>query len=281
MAKKKMRWGKAAFMSLLFIAAVYAFFYYHKPITRLGYKIYRVYRRHHRKPTRDTFKAIDFPAGYAIHGVDISHYQEDFNWDNIRTMDPDGDTVSFTFVFMKATQGQWSEDPAFQGNWEDAHDRHIVCGAYHYFMSDQNAQRQAENFINSVKLHEGDMPPVIDVEDTRGRSKQEIVDGVKTMSQLLEKKYGTKPIIYSNISFIEDFLSDDFPDHYFWVAHYYEEELQVADEIHWLFWQHNDKAMMLGYDQKVDVNVFNGNMIELRSILVHDGPRIGPNPSDN
>ncbi|MCW3126428.1 MAG: glycoside hydrolase [Bacteroidetes bacterium] len=278
MAKKNKRWEKAAVAALLFIALAYVIVYYHKPLTRYCYKIYRVYKRHHRKSAKDSFQAINFPAGFAIHGIDISHYQEDFNWDNLRTKTTDGDTVDFSFAFMKATEGPWREDPAFAGNWEDAHDHHIYCGAYHYFLADKDAKRQADNFISSVNLHEGDLPPVIDIEDTRGKSKQEIVDGVKTMSRLLELKYGSKPIIYSNINFIEDYLSDDFPDHYFWVAHFYEEELEVSDEIHWLFWQHNDKAMMLGYDQKVDVNVFNGNTIELRNILIHEGPRIRPNP---
>ncbi len=256
------------------MAAAYGGMYYHKPLNRYCYKVYRLCRRHLHKVPKDDFQAIDFPSGYSIHGIDISHYQEDFNWDNLRTKTADGDTVDFTFVFMKATQGPWAEDAAFAGNWEDAHDRHIVCGAYHYFLPDKDASKQAENFISSVNLHVGDLPPVIDIEDTRGKSKQEIVSGVKTMSRLLEIKYGVKPIIYSNISFIEDYLSDDFPDHYFWVAHFYEDEMNISDEIHWLFWQHNDKAMMLGYDQHVDVNVFNGNMIELRSLLLQSNPPV-------
>ena len=179
---------------------------------------------------------------------------------------------------MKATEGTWKEDRTFDDNWEDAHAHHITSGAYHYFLPDKDAKKQAENYISSVTLKEGDLPPVIDIEDTRGCTKQQIVDGVKTMASLLEIRYGTKPIIYSNISFIEDYLSDDFPDYYFWVAHYYQDDLNISSEINWLFWQHNDHAMLFGYDQGVDVNVFNGNIIEFRSILVQSGPRIRSNP---
>jgi GH25 family lysozyme M1 (1,4-beta-N-acetylmuramidase) len=57
--------------------------------------------------------------------------------------------------------------PSFAGNWEDAHEHHIFCGAYHYFLPDKDAKKQAENFISSVTLHQGDLPPVIDIEDTR------------------------------------------------------------------------------------------------------------------
>lgn len=279
MAKKKIKWWKAIGASLLFVAAIYTVFYYHKQLTRYYFKAYRLYKRTHHKPSTHSFQTISFPDGYNIHGIDVSHYQEDINWDNLRTISTEGDTINFTFAFMKATQGLWIEDPAFEGNWEDAHDHHISCGAYHYFMPDKDAGKQADNFINSVKLQNGDLPPVIDIEETRGKSKQEIVNGVKTMAKILELRYGTKPIIYSNISFIEDYLSDDFPDYYFWVAHYYQDDLNISQEINWLFWQHNDRAMLFGYDQKVDVNVFNGNIIEFRSILVQNGQQIRSAPN--
>jgi lysozyme len=274
MAKRKIKWWQALAASLLFAAVVFTVFYYHKQVTRYYYKAYRFYKRNSHKPTSGPLQAVPFPENYNIHGLDISRYQEYVNWDNLRTLSSQGDTISFSFVFMKATQGTWREDPTFDGNWEDAHTHHLFCGAYHYYMADQDARRQADNFISSVKLERGDMPPVIDIEDTRGKTKEEIVDGVKTMARLLELHYGTKPIIYSNIAFIEDYLSDDFTDYYFWVAHYYQEDLRIAEEINWLFWQHNDRAMLFGSDQYVDVNVFNGNIIEFRNILVQGGPNI-------
>ena len=279
MAKKKFKWWKAIVSSLLFVVMISTVFYYHKQITRYYFKAYRLYKRGFHRPLSGPFASISFPEGYNIHGIDISHYQEDINWSDLRTTSVEGDTISFTFAFMKATEGTWKEDRNFEENWEDAHTYHITCGAYHYFLADQDARKQAENYISSVNLQTGDLPPVIDIEDTRGRSKQEIVDGIKTMASLLETRYGTKPIIYSNISFIEDYLSDDFPDYYFWVAHYYQDDLNISSEINWLFWQHNDHAMLFGYDQSVDVNVFNGNIIEFRNILIQSGPRIRSNPN--
>jgi lysozyme len=279
MAKRKFKLWKAVTASLLFVVVIYTAFYHHKQITRYYYKAYRLFKRSHHKPSSDSFASVPYPEGYNIHGIDISHYQEDVNWDNLRTTSTDGDTISFTFAFMKATEGVWKEDRSFDDNWEDAHIHHITCGAYHYFLPDKDAKKQAENYISSVRLKAGDLPPVIDIEDTRGKSKQEIVAGVKAMADILEVRYGTKPIIYSNISFIEDYLSDDFPDYYFWVAHYYQDELNISQEINWLFWQHNDKAMLFNYDQDVDVNVFNGNMIEFRNILVQNGPIIRSEPN--
>lgn len=272
MAKKKLNWWKAAIFTLLFTAVIFTSLYYHKQLTRYYYKIYRLCKRSLHKPHSDSFASIPFPAGYNIHGIDVSHYQEDLNWGHLKSLSTDGDTIPFTFAFIKATEGTWKEDRNFDDNWEDAHEQHIICGAYHYFLADKDARKQAENFTASVKLKAGDLPPVIDIEDTRGMSKQQIVEGVHTMADLLELHYGTKPIIYSNISFIEDYLSDDFTDYYFWVAHYYQDELNIAEEVNWLFWQHSDKAMLFGCDQEVDVNVFNGNMVDFRSILIQGGP---------
>jgi lysozyme len=274
MSKKKSKFWKAIIVSLLFAGAVYTLFYHHKQITRYYYKSYRLFKRSLQHPPVGSFESVTFPDGYNIHGIDISHYQDDINWDDLRTTSIEGDTICFTFVFMKATEGPWKEDRAFDGNWQDAHLHHISCGAYHYYLPDKDAKKQAENYINSVSMHTGDLPPVIDIEETRGRSKQQIVDGIKIMADMLLDRYGVKPILYSNISFIEDYLSDDFPDYYFWVAHYYQEDLNISPEIHWLFWQHNDRAMLLGDDQKVDVNVFNGNPIEFRNILIQSRPRI-------
>ena len=261
-------WWRAMIAAVLFGGLVFMGFYYHKQVTRYYFKAYRLYKRHYRQPKNDAIEGIPFPEGYGIHGIDISHHQDYINWDTLSTTSNLGDTINFSFVFMKATEGEWSEDGAFDGNWGDAHDHHLTCGAYHYFLPDKDAEKQAKNFISSVTLHPGDLPPVIDIEQTRGKTKEDIVAGVKVMATLLEAKYGVKPIIYSNISFIENYLSDDFSDYYFWVAHYYEDELNIADEIKWLFWQHSDRAMLFGSAQHIDANVFNGNSIELKSILV-------------
>ena len=276
MAKKNSKRWKALLATLLFVAMISTVFYYHKQITRYYFKTYRLIKRWRHRPTTGALHTVPFPEAYSIHGIDISHYQDDINWDNLRTLSAEGDTIAFSFVFIKATEGLWKEDRAFSGNWEDAHDHHIYCGAYHYFLADKDPKKQAENFISSVNLQNGDLPPVIDIEEPRGRTKEQIVAAVQQMATLLELRYGIKPIIYSNISFIEDYLSDDFPDYYFWVAHYYQDELNISKEVNWLFWQHNDRAMLFGDDQTIDVNVFNGNMIEFRNILVQTGPQFRP-----
>ena len=107
----------------------------------------------------------------------------------------------------------------------------------------------------------------MDIEETCGKSKKEIVKQLKVFNKELERHYKIRPIIYSNINFIENYLADDFKNYFFWIAHYYIDKLVVEDDINWIFWQHSDKAILVGSGINVDVNVFNGGSRDLESIL--------------
>lgn len=135
-------------------------------------------------------------------------------------------------------------------------------------MPDRSPKIQAANFSNSVKLKKGDLPPIIDIEETKGKKKKDIIKNLKEFMAILEKTYGVQPIIYSNLSFIEDYLIDDFSNYQFWIAHYYQKELKVESDIDWVMWQHSDKADLLGVKGQVDANVFNGTEKEFSSLLI-------------
>lgn len=243
--------------------------HYQKQVVRYSYKAYRFYKALTRKEVKyGKFHPIEFPYGYSVHGVDISRWQDEVDFYKLKTKTLDGDTLAFKFAFIKATEGILLEDPMFDDNWENAKDAKIPRGAYHYFLPNYDAKKQARNFITSVKLSKGDLPPVVDVEEIGKKKKSELVKSLKIFIADIEKKYGIKPIIYSNISFIEDYLADDFVGYKFWIAHYYEEELVVESSIKWLFWQHSDKAFVFGCRQPVDANVFNGSFSDFKKILI-------------
>ena len=114
----------------------------------------------------------------------------------------------------------------------------------------------------------GKVSKVIDVEEKGRLTRKELVKKLKVFIAIIEKEYKVKPILYSNISFIEDYLADDFPDYYFWIAHYYEEELKVEKSIQWLFWQHSDRAGIINSPGNYDANVFNGSNKDFIKILI-------------
>lgn len=254
-------WARYLLVALLLISvAVWGF--NNKKYFRRAYR----YFTHHYIKTN--FKPSDFPDGYRIHGIDVSHYQDDIDWNKLHAIDQYGDTIGFRFVFIKATEGLLIEDVLFDEYWDEAADRKLTRGAYHYFLPDRSAKLQAANFISSVKLKAGDLPPVVDVEEMRGKSKDELVKNLKEYLKQLEEHYKVKPIIYSNINFTEDFLMDDFKEYKFWIAHYYRNELATLDSIDCVFWQHTDKADLLGVRGNVDANVFNGTEYEFKKLLI-------------
>ncbi|MEO8146536.1 MAG: GH25 family lysozyme [Bacteroidia bacterium] len=257
--KLLIRWS---FIIVVFSTLLYG----HKTVIRYGYKAYRYIQQNRNQ--RNLVNHVNFPQAYSVHGIDISRYQPDLDWSTLKAVDVDNDTVQFQFVMIKATEGLFWEDPTFEDNWNDARKYKVIRGAYHYFKPSASAKLQAKNFINSVDLKSGDLPPVVDIEEMGKSNKKELVTSLKTFISLIEKEYGVKPIIYSNINFIEDYLADDFSNYKFWVAHFYVDDLKISSGIKWLFWQHHDKAHLLHSSANYDVNVFNGSSSDLKKILV-------------
>jgi lysozyme len=206
---------------------------------------------------------IGIPENFIIHGIDVSHHQDDINWDLVHDMQVK--QIKIGFVFIKATEGIGRVDSHFNRNWFKSKDAGMCRGAYHFFISSKSGKLQAQNFIDVVELEHGDLPPVLDVEQTNGMSGDRIRKEVKAFLQTVEDYYGVKPIIYTNVDFYRQYLSGEFDDYPLWVAHYLQREKpRIARN--WLFWQHNEAGRVNGVRTKVDFNVFNGDSTEFRKL---------------
>ncbi|MFT4205235.1 MAG: GH25 family lysozyme [Chitinophagaceae bacterium] len=208
---------------------------------------------------------IKIPKGYQIHGVDISYFQEDISWKVLKKAE-DNDT-KIGFVFIKATEGITRQDRMFKTNWANAKKAGLTHGAYHYFISSRDGEKQAQNFIKNVSLEKGDLPPVLDIERIQNTSKEQMRKQVKDWIRTIEAHYGVKPIIYTYISFYKDYLGSDFDQYPLWIAHYQKHTLPRIDRS-WLFWQHDEGGEVNGIKSRLDFNVFNGDSADFRNILV-------------
>ncbi|HEY4936684.1 MAG TPA: GH25 family lysozyme, partial [Puia sp.] len=132
---------------------------------------------------------IEIPVNYTVHGIDVSKYQESINWQSVKNMQVQD--VHISFVFMKATEGLGNEDQMFSRNWKKVKEAGLIRGAYHYFLSTKSGKAQAENFINSVNLLPGDLPPVLDIEQTYGVPPEKLRQRVKEWLQTIQAYYGT------------------------------------------------------------------------------------------
>jgi lysozyme len=186
-------------------------------------------------------------------------------WDAVSAMQVK--KIKLGFVFIKATEGIGNVDPQFKRNWRRSKNAGMIRGAYHFFLSTKDGRMQAENFIKSVRLETGDLPPVLDIEQTYGVPKAIIKKEMKEWLDIVENYYNVKPIIYTNIDFYKQNLGSDFDAYPLWVAHYYQPR-QPRIKRDWLFWQHNDKGRVNGITAPVDFDVFSGDSVEFAQLLM-------------
>ena len=251
MARKKTKRNRFVllFVLLVFVGVSY---FFHRYFNRPSFIHYPAF-------------GINMPANYAIHGIDVSKYQKTIGWRLVKEMQVDG--IQVGFVFMKATEGLSSVDGQFSRNWAMAEKHELIRGAYHFFIPGKSGKAQAENFIKTVRLKKGDLPPVLDVEQTYGVSKENLQKQVAEWLDVIEKKYKVKPIIYTSANFYETLLAGKFDAYPLWVAHYLRKDKPRVSR-KWDFWQHSETGRVNGIDAYVDFNVFNGNSIEFETLLL-------------
>lgn len=221
-------------------------------------------------PTGFRWRALygdaNYPGGYEIHGIDISHYQGKIDWDELRGAQIDG--CPLRFVIIKSTEGASRVDDKFENNFYEAREHGFIRGAYHFWSNKSSAREQAYHFLSKVPLEDGDLPPVLDVEHKpKNRSTEEFQRDILTWLHIVEDKYHVKPIIYTYYKFKELYLSapvfDDYP---YWIAHYYVDEVKYKGE--WKFWQHTDAGRLPGIKGYVDFNIYNGSYYDLKQLTI-------------
>ena len=207
---------------------------------------------------------VCMPCDYEVHGIDISHYQGSIDWVQLTT----NKTTKFPihFVFMKASEGGDYGDKAFSSNFDSAKTYGFIRGAYHFYNPKTDPVRQADFFINSVKLDSGDLPPVLDIEK-RGKDENQLRRDLKLWLDKIEQHYKVKPILYTSYKFKTRYLNDSvFNSYPYWIAHYYVDSVEYRGE--WKFWQHTDVGTLPGIREKVDLNIFNGSLEELQLMTI-------------
>jgi lysozyme len=198
------------------------------------------------------------PRHYQVHGVDVSRWQGDIDWMKLRTQ-------GANFAFIKATDGGDHLDPMFQKNWRRAKEAGIRRGAYHFFYWCRVASSQAEWFIRNVPKDPDALPPVIDAEYNgessckKRLSRAKYVEKIKVFSEMLERHYGKRPIIYTAPDFYEDNLSGELKDHPFWLRSVAAHPSKRYPNRRWMFWQYSGSGLSHGVSGKIDLNVFAGS----------------------
>lgn len=238
---------------VVLIVAGYVFFFYYFFVNPFSFRWQAIYG-----------EAND-PEGFEIRGIDISHYQDRIDWERLRNANVQ--RVPLRFVFVKATEGVSMIDENFSDNFYQARQNDLIRGAYHFFVPDADARKQARFFLKQVHLEEGDLPPVLDVEKVGRLSSEQLRKAVRIWLEIVEEHYGVKPILYTGASFKKKYLNDSIFNQYpYWIAHYYVEK--PTYEGSWKFWQYTDFGKIDGIQGNVDCNIFNGSLQDLRKMTI-------------
>ena len=152
------------------IVALYVWFFYYFFVGPFGFR------------WRALYGTVNYPEGYEIHGIDISHHQGRIDWDELK----DNGSINqcpIRFVMIKATEGATQTDENFRDNFYQAREHGFTRGAYHFYSVHTPAYQQAAHFIKNVKLENGDLPPVLDVEHKpKNQTDEEFKHSVKLPS---------------------------------------------------------------------------------------------------
>lgn len=263
-SKKKDSWMRT-FLVLSFVLVLIsgtAYHYRNGLAYYLGFKTDKVLKEEAERKRLSDVRNYQILSKYKdkVVGVDISEYQGKIIWDSVQNIEG---TFPITFIFVRATAGKNRIDSCFKDNWRDAKKSNIIRGAYHYYRPNENSLEQAELFIKTVKLKKGDLPPVLDIEQLpKNQSLDSLKVGLKRWLKKIEEHYGEKPIIYSGESYYTDFLEEEFSEYAFWIANYNFFVEDIDDD--WQFWQFTEKGTVPGIKGNVDVNIFNGNLYQLK-----------------
>lgn len=192
------------------------------------------------KVTMSQFFAQKIGERYDLQGVDVSHFQGTIDWQEIESQ-------GIGFTYIKATEGSSFVDENLDANYNAVKETDIAYGFYHFISLDSPAETQMENFKKAVEGYDMKLVPAIDIEwygDQRNNppDKEKVLSQLKELSDLMEKEYGQKPVIYTTQTYYLKFLAGEIEDFPLWIRNVYTLPAQ-----NWVIWQYTDRAVLEGY----------------------------------
>ena len=199
------------------------------------------------------------PAAYPVHGIDLSRWQVDVDWQTARAN-------GVNFAFIKATEGGDRLDPRYEGHRQAATAAGVVHGAYHFYYWCTSPEVQARWFIANVPREAGHLPPVLDVEwnphsptCTRRPPPEEVRAQMRVFLDMLARHYGQRPVIYTTRDFWEQNALAQMTGEEFWLRSTAGHPSETYGGARWSFWQYSGTGLVPGIGGRVDLNAFAGS----------------------
>ena len=226
---------------------------------------------------------------YTVTGIDVSAWDPYIDWPLVKNQ-------GIRFAIIKATEGLNFVSQAYESQWAGAKSVGILRGAYHFLIANQDGAKQADFFLSKVKVEDGDLPPVLDIEeadnyiDPNNRAKgifpsSQFIGNAQKWLERIEQQTGRTPVIYSRPTFLKDHLAgsnfkappwaNKYPT---WLAEYHfshapdSQPTQPVGWGDWIIWQYSGDKLTLDGIYKdegrtslihVDMNVYRHGIEDL------------------
>ena len=199
------------------------------------------------------------PDGPTVPGIDVSVYQGTIDWNAVKASGQ-------KFAIARVSDGFYL-DTTFQRNWAAIKAAGLIRGAYQFFEPGAAPIDQANLVIARVgRLGAGDLPVMLDVEVTGGRSPAAITDSIHRWVDAIRAGTGKTPFIYTGAYFWDGSVgSYDFSSLPLDVAWYGTNCPGTPNAWgRWTMHQYSSTGRVPGIAGNVDMNVFNGSLAQLQ-----------------
>lgn len=209
--------------------------------------------------------------------LDLNKYEEVNDW-----------TLEGTDGVILKTSENNLVDKAFPNYWRALKATNKVRGTYNYFRPTYDLYTQLS--VYSTMARNTPLPPVGDIElynaysddvsfytnSSQSKVRSTILDYLKMMEDL----FGREPMIYTSAGFWNKYVGEvDWAKNYLlWVASWGGTKPTIPiGWTEWKFWQYTSHGVIPGIVGDVDMNYFNGTLVELK-LLANVEATVPPPP---
>lgn len=199
-----------------------------------------------------------------LQGMDVSEHNGYIDWASVASR-----MGVPRFVYLKATEGGNRIDRQYASNRAGATAQELLCGACHFFLPSTPVAQQVANFCNVVGSVQGELPPMLDVEQA-GLEQPAYAAAVAQWLQQVGERLGCVPGIYTHTSFWDGSVGSFAPflAHPLWIAQYGSRPGPAlpSGATGYTFWQYTNTGVVNGIAGPVDMSRFAGSPEQLQAL---------------
>ncbi len=192
-----------------------------------------------------------------LSGIDVSDFQGTIDFSKVKE--------NVDVVIIRVASGSNYEDSTWESNYENAKAEGLYIGFYQYVTatSVEEAKIQAQYFYDLVSDKTYEFGLVMDYEPSDDLSSDVINEIAKTYLETLETLSGETPIIYSDVSRIENLWDSSLSEYPLWVAEYdTDTPSNIGAWSEWIGFQYSDTGSVNGIDGNVDLDLFKSAFLD-------------------